>query len=506
MSGWIAYQADKVGKMLGKKRLSFFGLRPRHTAALGTVLVGVSTSIFTIAAVMMVSSGVREWVLKGPQVAKKLDEALSRLDDLRKEANSTAVSNKSLTAKNANITHTLTLRQHDLANAQRNLALLQTQINALQPKIHSLTADVKNGRSKIQQLKSSELNLLAAKRQVEINLQKVRQDETRAKANLAVVAKDNSGIASKNLQLTQRNDELADTLKSLKTEQTRLTAEIARIEKDTNALESARDATQLELTASQAKLHDAQGLLTSAQAELANTEQLLKNSKLFGTTWQAISNVSRRQPMIYRIGEEVARIPVRAKLTNAGAVSELTTLLRRSRVEAQKRGAHSTADFPDAGIFNHTSQAGQTVTTSDIEKQVISELTGSSVPMVLIASSSLNAFKGEPVSLEISVIPNPVVYANGQLIVEGLIDANKGDAVISEQFSKFLQEVVKERALKDGMIPIANSDTSLGEVTLPQALQIIEQLKRADRKVRIQAIANGNTRAADTLKLEFRLR
>ena len=56
------------------------------------------------------------------------------------------------------------------------------------------------------------------------------------------------------------------------------------------------------------------------------------------------------------------------------------------------------------------------------------------------------------------------------------------------------------------MIPFANSDKSFGELTLSEVLGVIEKLRKADRKVRLQAISIGNIRAADELKLEFHLR
>ena len=75
MGGVIGLLADDVGKKLGKKRLSIGGLRPKHTARLGTFLLGFVISMFTQLSVLTFSSGVREWVLKGPQVAAKLQQA-----------------------------------------------------------------------------------------------------------------------------------------------------------------------------------------------------------------------------------------------------------------------------------------------------------------------------------------------------------------------------------------------------------------------------------------------
>ena len=41
ISGFIAWAGDKIGHVIGKRRHSLLGLRPRHTATLVTILSGV---------------------------------------------------------------------------------------------------------------------------------------------------------------------------------------------------------------------------------------------------------------------------------------------------------------------------------------------------------------------------------------------------------------------------------------------------------------------------------
>ena len=41
VGGVIAFIGDRLGTRIGKRRLSIFGLRPRHTAVVVTVFTGV---------------------------------------------------------------------------------------------------------------------------------------------------------------------------------------------------------------------------------------------------------------------------------------------------------------------------------------------------------------------------------------------------------------------------------------------------------------------------------
>jgi len=506
MSGVIAVQADKAGRWLGKKRLSIFGLRPRHTARLGTVLVGVVISTITIVSVMLVSSGVREWVIKGPGIANKLEEAILNLQRTTKDVGEADRKNRNLSIQNAKISLELGTRRGELTKAQDKLAELQLKINTLEPTISALTSKVSTGNSKIRDLNEKEKALLEASRIGEEKLKLVQSQEKKVISNSKIISKDNNIIALRNLKLTNLNEKLQSEQTRLKEEQDRLNKEILKIQDDTKQAIATRDRTQQELNGTLKSLEETQTQLSAVKVELAATEQELTDSHQANGKWFEINNVSRHQPMIYRVGEEVARIPVRPRLSASAAQNELTSLIRTARVEARRRGAHGTIDFPEAGIFNHSDKAtGETIPTQVIEGQIKREITGAQTEMVMIAHSSLNAFEGEPVSLEITVMPNPVVYSAGQTIVESVIDANRGDSLISDEFSKFLQQTVKDKAQRDGMIPIANSDFSFGQVTLPEILKVIEQLHKADRRVRLKAIASSNTRAADPLKLEFRL-
>ena len=59
VGGFIAYLADKLGSKIGKKKMSVFGLRPKHTALLLTVASGVMISILSVLTVSISSESAR---------------------------------------------------------------------------------------------------------------------------------------------------------------------------------------------------------------------------------------------------------------------------------------------------------------------------------------------------------------------------------------------------------------------------------------------------------------
>ncbi len=59
MSGLIAFLGDRVGRKVGKKRLSLFGLRPRHTSVIITVFTGVLIASLSVTILLGVSANMR---------------------------------------------------------------------------------------------------------------------------------------------------------------------------------------------------------------------------------------------------------------------------------------------------------------------------------------------------------------------------------------------------------------------------------------------------------------
>ena len=57
MCGGIAYMGDLLGRRMGKKRLSLFGLRPRHTAVVFTIATGMLIAAVTLGVLVMASVG-----------------------------------------------------------------------------------------------------------------------------------------------------------------------------------------------------------------------------------------------------------------------------------------------------------------------------------------------------------------------------------------------------------------------------------------------------------------
>lgn len=78
MGGVIAFLGDRIGSKVGKKRMTLFGLRPKYTSVIVTIISGVLISFSTVAVMAVVNENVRV-VLFG------LSRLQAQMNDLNQE-------------------------------------------------------------------------------------------------------------------------------------------------------------------------------------------------------------------------------------------------------------------------------------------------------------------------------------------------------------------------------------------------------------------------------------
>jgi len=83
VSGVIAYVGDIVGRRMGRKRLSLFGLRPRHTVIAMSVAAGMLITMMTLTVAMTLSRDVKDGFLRVAEMRRTQRETLAELQELR---------------------------------------------------------------------------------------------------------------------------------------------------------------------------------------------------------------------------------------------------------------------------------------------------------------------------------------------------------------------------------------------------------------------------------------
>lgn len=192
--GAIAFIGDKLGTKIGKKRLSIFGLRPRHTSMIVTVVTGGLITALSIGFMALISQNVRT--------------ALFGMDELRQTMNSTL-------AELDEATENLFKAQEEFERANANLKESKLEIAALKTEQEELRAEsdrLKEGNERLEEtnaeLSTQNENLSSTNANLEADNKKLGEFNVTLTNDNKKLSSDNERLSSDNDQLSSANDKL----------------------------------------------------------------------------------------------------------------------------------------------------------------------------------------------------------------------------------------------------------------------------------------------------------
>ena len=193
--GAIAFIGDKLGTKIGKKRLSIFGLRPRHTSMIITVITGALITGLSIGSMAIVSENVRT--------------ALFGMEELNAA----------------------------MADTQRSLGVVVKELMETQEEFKQADADLAKSKEEITALKSEQEELVAES-------DRLKAGNERLEAENSDLAAQNENLATSNTELSAQNENLSTTNAALESDNKKLgefnitlTADNEKLAKDNAELE-----------------------------------------------------------------------------------------------------------------------------------------------------------------------------------------------------------------------------------------------------------------------------
>lgn len=233
LSGGIAYLGDYIGRYLGKKRLSIFGLRPKHTAIVSTIVTGMVISFVVLLVLTTVNSEFREVVFHGKQIIennKKLEIQSSKLIEEQKDLIS---KNKNLEKEHKSLKNTFSVlnkatklledKNDKLSKKAKNFEIksynLSKKAVSLQNKVVSLSKAKIAAQESIKKLKNNilkqekELKLMTGKSN-DLSKQLIEKQSS-LDANIIKLKDQEDNLKAIEGQLDEARNNLSEVLKSL---------------------------------------------------------------------------------------------------------------------------------------------------------------------------------------------------------------------------------------------------------------------------------------------------
>ncbi len=168
--GAIAYIGDKLGTKVGKKKLSIFGLRPKHTSIVVTIITGILITGSTIGVLSLVSKDVRTALFGMEALARKLSTLSQEVASKNIELDTSRVA---LESKNAEYA-ALTLKVKDTAE---RLRAISSELSAVIAQRDRIDLELEQAKGDLETSKQALTTLQETKNQLDLRVQTLNQSK-----------------------------------------------------------------------------------------------------------------------------------------------------------------------------------------------------------------------------------------------------------------------------------------------------------------------------------------
>ncbi|MCF8008712.1 MAG: DUF3084 domain-containing protein [Halanaerobiales bacterium] len=159
-SGIIAYIGDRIGMKAGKKKVSLFGLRPRYSSMIITILTGVIIALLTISILLFVYTNLRQALFNINDVLdrltnlnERLAEKDAELSDMKKEIDEKAIDLQDIQKQRDKLNTQLKETQKEYQETEQKLQEANQEISSLEESKSQLEKNIallKEERNKLE--------------------------------------------------------------------------------------------------------------------------------------------------------------------------------------------------------------------------------------------------------------------------------------------------------------------------------------------------------------------
>lgn len=177
MGGLIAFLGDKIGSKVGKKRISIFGMRPKYTSILVTVLTGIMIALMTIGVLSALSENVRTALFGMEQLQGELGRLGSEVQQKNAELERSKAQLAEQTTEYNRMTERVRETNTQLALAQEQESYMRAQLQVVEDAYRKAQDDVHASAEEIAQLETMRGELTE-------NIQKLDAEAERLRTNI----------------------------------------------------------------------------------------------------------------------------------------------------------------------------------------------------------------------------------------------------------------------------------------------------------------------------------
>lgn len=180
MGGAIAFIGDKLGTKIGKRKMSIFGLRPKHTSIIMTIVTGVLIAALTIGVLSLASENVRIALFGMEQLRSEMAQLSSDVDKKNAELEA---GKKELEEKSV----ALNSMRKEVQATQAEIEEARAAREAMGAELVSVQDAYKEANSKLQKSATDIQNLEATRTELESHIESLKVTTARLEEGIAHV-------------------------------------------------------------------------------------------------------------------------------------------------------------------------------------------------------------------------------------------------------------------------------------------------------------------------------
>ncbi|MEA5468878.1 DUF3084 domain-containing protein [Spirulina sp. 06S082] len=456
LGGFLAVVGDRIGSKVGKARLRLFGLRPRKTAVVMTVVTGTSIAASTLGIIFALSESLRDGVFR-------LDKIYTDLHKAQQELAQAFVEQEQ-------VTQTLQEVSQDKERVEQGLKRVEKRYQETTKQAQKLGGEVK-------QLRVQREKLVA---QIPKLQEQVKQRDLTIRDRDGKIADQDSKIRDRDGKIADQDGILRDRtnrLASLQTQRNLLQAEISKRDSKIQNLDTAIADRDTALQGQEENLERLDRQLSFLQEEVSLLEEDRQNL---------------RQGNVALVKGEVLSFAVLRVIEPPAARSAVDRLLQEANRRAKEavRPLNGEGENDGRVVF---------ITQAQVE-QLLERIQDGQEYVVRVLSAENYVEQEERVRVFADVAFNERIFREGETIATVSVDTDTNTREDVKERLNILLSEAQFRARRSGVL----GSIQIEEGRVVTFSDFIDLLSQSSEPIeQIQAIAIDETYTAGPLKMKL---
>ncbi len=448
ISGLVAFLGDRVGRKVGKKRLSLFGLRPRHTSVIITIVTGALIASLSITILLATSRNVRTAIFN-------LQGVLSDLAALSLQVQQRDAQLQERDTQLREMEEEIQRTEEELGRIRQDRTQLESELDETTREYLQVTRELEEITEQLEEVTGEYNKVSGELEEVALELASVSEELETAKEEIFELEEDKA-------YLTRIFDEQTKELENLLTQRRELEGKVDSLEEKTQSLESAY-------------------MMMEEEYE-ARFQELGRLYQALGERYQEYAEGD----IIYLRGDEIHWALIEGGQEEMVIWEKMEGFVQEANDIAQARG-----------VELHDPETGRSIVFYANEFLAVArELRQREGRFIMRLVAENNATPGEHLRARFQLIPDYIVFEAGETILVKEIETRLAPHELERELEGIFNDL-RTKALESGVLPDAHG--YLGTIDFIVFYELLDELKEREGALEVSVVASENIWRSDNL-------